>query len=90
LAGKSEGLESRIGRWRRVYDENGEESVLGWGVEQFTDLLPAALINPLPAMGISLEIRGNILEVQTLEERLKILEMGLVRSIQNLKGERPF
>ena len=222
LAGKSEGLESRIGRWRRVYDENGEESVLGWGVERFTDLLPssdlngqtskppsstkvktqaevdvettkvtdpkqwsttqiklhnldggetsvdpanlekaeslvpllekwldlasnpgtynnvnvtaaamrvrrdqpilrvdpkallkravaelgvrpdprkdptsfcfwaAALINPLPAMGISLEIRGNILEVQTLEERLKILEMGLVRSIQNLKGERPF
>jgi hypothetical protein len=220
LAGKSKGLESRIGRWRRVYDENGEESVLGWGVERFTDLLPssdlngqtskppsstkakteaevettkvtdpkqwsatqiklhdldggeisvdpanlekaeslvplveewldlasnpgtynnvnvtaaamrvrrdqpilrvdpkallkravaalgvrpdprtdptrfcfwaAALINPLPAMGISLEIRGNILEVRTLEERLKILEMGLVRSIQNLKGERPF
>jgi hypothetical protein len=225
LAGKSEGLESRIGRWRRVYDENGEESVLGWGMERFTDLLPssekggrvlngqtskpsssrkakaevevettkvtdpkqwsttqielhnldggetsvdpdtldkgeslvplleewldlasnpgtyrnvnvtaaairvrrdqpilrvdpkallkraaaelgvrpdprndptsfcfwaAALINPLPAMGVSLEIRGNLLEVRTLGERLKIVEVGLVRSIQNLKGERPF
>ncbi len=212
LAGKKEGLKSRIGRWRRIYDENGEESVLGWGMERFTDELPSpedgeavkslllaedetearknkdpkvwtsvnievqkldenlssidpasldkaeslvplmeewcdlasnpdtyrntnvtasvrvkrgepilqvdpevllkrvmkelgerpnprtdptdfcfwggALINPLPALGVSLEIRGNLLEVRTLEERLRILEAGLVRSIQNLKGER--
>jgi len=214
LAGKKKGLESRIGRWRRIYDENGEESVLGWGLERFTDELPpsddsdrvlesslpeeqteaqtvvdpkvwtsvnievqkldegeslsdidpasldkaesliplleewcdlvsnpdtyrntnvtasiraqrnqpvlhvdpeallkrviaelgerpnprtdptgfcfwgGALINPLPALGVSLEIRGNLLEVRTLEERLTILEAGLVRSIQNLKGER--
>eukprot|EP00536_Pseudo-nitzschia_multiseries_P017043 jgi/Psemu1/49069/gm1.49069_g len=219
VAGEEKALQLRIGRWRRQYDENGEESVLGWGVERFTDLLPAmvedsnstntrsesppqvsrspstreqptdprqwskteiesknlegdahdyeydkstldkaeslvpyveewydlasnaktyhntnvtvtarvqrdqpmlrvdpnvllkkvrkelgdrpdprkdphgfcfwagALINPLPALGVSLEIRGNLLEVRTLEERLKIIELGLLRSIQNLKGE---
>lgn len=235
VAGEEKALQSRIGRWRRHYDENGEESVLGWGPERFTDLLPTsleegnnnnsssniinpdvaaaakgsmtttthqgpqstdpkqwsktkiifinndddddnsnscnnaieestlkkaeslvpyveewynlasnvktyhntnvtvasriqrdqpllrvdpkavlrkvlndlgdrpdprtdpnrfcfwagALINPLPVLGVSLEIRGNLLEVRTLEERLKILELGLLRSIQNLKGERP-
>lgn len=219
VAGEETGLQLRIGRWRRIYDENGEESVLGWGMERLTDLitipssdesdnstsevstprnapsLPSAtpkitdpkqwskeeieylnlendttvsieslrkaeslvpyveewynlasnvktyqntnvtagvriqhnqpmikvdpdvlmrkvlkelgdrpdplqdptgfcfwvgaLINPLPALGVSLEIRGNLLEVRTLDERLKILELGLIRSIQNLKGERP-
>jgi len=49
----------------------------------------AALINPLPPLGISLEIRGKMLEADDVEERLRILEFGLIRSIQNLKGERP-
>jgi hypothetical protein len=49
----------------------------------------AALINPLPALGVSLEIRGRILEAPNVKRRLEILELGLVRSIQNLKGERP-
>jgi hypothetical protein len=48
----------------------------------------AALINPLPALGVSLEIRGNILEANTIKQKLHILELGLIRSIQNLKGER--
>ncbi len=212
VIGKSEALKLRIGRWRRSYDENGEESVLGWGEERFLDLknpsmndqgqveaqmedalprdstkwsltnvecnldeqeknldidrehhqkmiekaetlLPlidewydlasnaqtyhnvnvtastrvqrgqpylsvepgnllnrvmkdlgdrpsvddpialafwaAALINPLPPLGVSLEIRGRILEATCVEERLNVLEMGLKRSIQNLNGERP-
>ncbi|OEU17053.1 hypothetical protein FRACYDRAFT_239656 [Fragilariopsis cylindrus CCMP1102] len=46
------------------------------------------LINPLPALGVSLEIRGNILEANTIQQKLQILELGLMRSIQNLKGER--
>jgi hypothetical protein len=49
----------------------------------------AALINPLPALGVSLESRRNLLEVSTIKERVTILEKGLLRSIQNLKGERP-
>ena len=206
VVGKREDLRLRIGRWRRGYDENGEEAVLGWGDERFLDLsetipnddtnelshrddsksltsqqwsltqiqcnnldpnetitqemitktqtlLPmidewynlasneetyyntnvtatcrikknqpilsvkpdkildlvmkelgerpsvedptslsfwaAALINPLPVLGISIEIRGKMLEAANINERLNILEWGLSRSIQNLKGERP-
>lgn len=209
VVGSGEALALRIGRWRRDYDENGEEVQLGWGEERFLDLpnsanatnvesnsLPtdpspdekitdscqwtmtevecdidqdedfspqdiqkaeslipmidewynlasnmqtykntnvtattrvqrgqpllsvepdklllrvlkdlgerppssdptslafwaAALINPLPPLGVSLEIRGKLLETFAVEERLKVLEFGLVRSIQNLKGERP-
>jgi len=215
VVGKHEALRLRVGRWRRTYDENGEEVLLGWGEERFIDLpkdvnlvnedilasrsdaspplyrneeitvtestqwsmteiecnldqneiisqemiqkaetlIPlidewydlasstqtyhnvnvtattriqrnqpilsvepdklllrvlkelgerppvddptafafwaAALINPLPALGVSFEIRGKILEAIDVEERLRVLEFGLVRSIQNLKGERP-
>jgi hypothetical protein len=49
----------------------------------------AALINPLPALGVSLEIRGQMLEAPTVERRLNVLEWGLIRSIDNLKGTRP-
>lgn len=49
----------------------------------------AALINPLPCLGVSLEIRGKLLEAYSLEEKLTILEFGLQRSLQNLRGERP-
>jgi hypothetical protein len=49
----------------------------------------AALINPLPVLGASLEIRGQLLEAPTLKQRLRVLEWGLMRSIGNLKGERP-
>jgi hypothetical protein len=201
VVGYPTGMKERIGRWRRGYDSNGEESKLGWGEESFLDgpgvesmdtaetsptglqvphmewsktnvvcdldeddsndellnkaesLLPlidkwymlasdvktydntnvtasarishgmpgllcdpskllqrvtnelgerppatqptalcfwaAALINPLPPMGISLEIRGRMLEATNLKDRLQILEQGLIRSIQNLEGTRP-
>jgi hypothetical protein len=49
----------------------------------------AALINPLPSLGVSLEIRGQMLEAPTIQRRMEILEMGLRRSIDNLKGTRP-
>ena len=49
----------------------------------------AAFINPVPALGVSLEIRGRMLEAYGMSDKLKILEQGLKRSIQNLKGERP-
>lgn len=48
-----------------------------------------ALMNPLPPLGVSLEIRGSMLEAATLQQRLNILERGLIRSIDNLKGIRP-
>ena len=49
----------------------------------------AALMNPLPPLGVSLEIRGNLLEATTTEKRLNILEQGLKRSIANLDGTFP-
>lgn len=49
----------------------------------------AAMINPLPTLGVSLEIRGRLLEAPTVERRLEILEIGLRRSIDNLNGRRP-
>ena len=48
-----------------------------------------ALINPLPPLGVSLEIRGRILEAPTALDKLTILQTGLQRSIQNLEGSRP-
>ena len=49
----------------------------------------AAMINPLPSLGVSMEIRGRLLEAVTVERRLEILEVGLRRSIENLTGRRP-
>jgi hypothetical protein len=49
----------------------------------------AALINPLPVLGVSLEIRGQLLEAPTLERRCQVVERGLTRSIDNLTGKRP-
>jgi hypothetical protein len=49
----------------------------------------AALVNPLPALGISPEIRGRVLEAATTEERLKIVKWGTERSIRNLQGTDP-
>ena len=49
----------------------------------------AALINPLPPLGVSLEIRGPVLEAPDALSRLVILESGLRRSIANLEGLCP-
>ncbi len=49
----------------------------------------AAMINPLPALGVSLEIRGRLLEALTIQGRLEVVEGGLRRSIDNLRGRRP-
>jgi hypothetical protein len=39
----------------------------------------AGLINPLPVLGVSLEIRGRMLEAPNIKRRLEVLEHGLVR-----------
>lgn len=49
----------------------------------------AALINPLPALGVSTEIRGAVLEADGAERKLGVLERGLVKSLNNLDGTRP-
>lgn len=52
-------------------------------------LYGAALINPLPALGVSPEIRGRVLAASSALRRLEILEWGINRSMRNLRGERP-
>ena len=49
----------------------------------------AALINPLPALGVSTELRGAVLEAEGAERKLGVLERGLIKSLNNLDGTRP-
>ena len=49
----------------------------------------SALINPLPALGVATELRGAVLEADGAENKLAILERGLIKSINNLNGSRP-
>ncbi|KAL7473741.1 hypothetical protein ACHAXS_014487 [Conticribra weissflogii] len=49
----------------------------------------AGLLNPLPALGVAPEVRGAVLEANGAEAKLKVLERGLLRSIENLDGSRP-
>ena len=49
----------------------------------------AALINPLPALGVSPECRGSVLEAGCAADRLTIVQRAVNRSIANLEGEVP-
>ena len=46
-----------------------------------------ALINPLPAMGVALEIRPSLLLANTPEERVTIAIEGITKSIRHMQGE---
>lgn len=46
-----------------------------------------ALINPIPAMGVALEIRPALLIATTAEERVDIAVAGIQRSIRHMQGE---
>ena len=52
-------------------------------------LYGAALVNPLPPLGVAPEIRGRILSAATAKQRLEILEWAVQRSIRNLEGTQP-
>lgn len=45
-----------------------------------------SMINPLPAMGVAMEIRPSLLMSESAEERIKIAHDGLVRSIKHMDG----
>lgn len=46
-----------------------------------------ALINPLPAMGVALEIRPSLLLADTPEERVDVAIEGITKSIRHMQGE---
>lgn len=45
-----------------------------------------ALINPIPALGVALEIRPALLTARTTEERLNVAYDGMKRSIKHMNG----
>ena len=45
-----------------------------------------ALINPIPAMGVSLEVRPALLTAETAEERVQVAKDGILRSIKHMDG----
>ena len=52
-------------------------------------LYGAALINPLPVLGVASEIRGRVLSATSARQRLEILQWGITRSLRNLRGIQP-
>jgi hypothetical protein len=50
-------------------------------------LYVGALINPLPAMGVALEVRPSLLLANTPEERVDIAVEGIQKSIRHMQGE---
>jgi hypothetical protein len=73
---------------RKVLSDLGEQPDPATNPTDFA-LWGAALINPLPALGVSPEIRGRVLEAPNARMRLEILEWGVKRSIANLEGKTP-
>ena len=49
----------------------------------------AGLINPLPALGVALEVRPAVLMAETADLRVQVAEMGLRDSIQRLASPGP-
>lgn len=47
-----------------------------------------ALINPIPAMGVAMEIRPALLTSKTAEERVQVALDGIVRSIKHMDGTK--
>jgi len=45
-----------------------------------------ALINPLPALGVAMEIRPSLLTATTAEERVEIACEGIMKSIKHMDG----
>jgi hypothetical protein len=48
-----------------------------------------ALINPIPAMGVAMEIRPALLTARTAEERTLVALDGIIRSIKHMDGSAP-
>mmetsp|Transcript_17083 Transcript_17083/g.24050 ORF Transcript_17083/g.24050 Transcript_17083/m.24050 type:complete len:347 (+) Transcript_17083:65-1105(+) len=45
-----------------------------------------ALINPIPALGVAMEIRPSLLTAKTAQERVDVAHEGIFKSIQHMDG----
>lgn len=49
----------------------------------------AALINPLPALGVAMEIRPAVLQASSAAGALAVVTSGIQSSIAHVNGTRP-
>jgi hypothetical protein len=96
-------LDPLVAEWTRLVVETGRERSPDQIKTLLADLGPmpdaeypddralwvAALINPLPALGVAMEIRPATLEATSASERLEVAETGLLDSIARLKRPGP-
>jgi hypothetical protein len=97
------GLEGLVQEWETIVVDGGHERVKDHIKQVRNDLgkMPprskpdqrslwvAALINPLPGLGVAREIRPAVLAAQDTRERLEAVTMGIKTSIAHLDGTRP-
>lgn len=96
-------LEALVDQWLELVRKGGFEREPNQMDEVLKDLGPrpspedpdefafwvAALVNPLPALGVAFEIRPFVLKAESAEERLQIVRRGLETSIGHLDGSSP-
>jgi len=99
----SEELEGLVHQWKELVVSKGRErepNQIQNILQDIGDMPPAdqpmdralwvaALINPLPALGVSLEIRPAVLCSPTASNALQIVHGGLTTSIAHLDGSKP-
>ena len=99
---RCEVLTELIDEWTSLV-RNGRERVPGQLDGIFSDMGPippaslpskralwvAGVINPLPALGVALEIRPACLTAETADLRVQVAEMGIRDSIERLKQPGP-
>eukprot|EP00962_Isochrysis_galbana_P061075 scaffold36274_cov125-Isochrysis_galbana.AAC.5 len=96
----SAALEPLVQQWIALVRSTGSERAPGQLEGVLSDLGPmpaisrpnaralwvVGLINPLPALGVALEVRPAALMAATAEERLKVAEFGIRDSIKRLSS----
>jgi hypothetical protein len=99
----SAALEPLVEQWIALVRSTGRERAPGHLQGVLSDLGPmpalfrpdaralwvVGLINPLPALGVALEVRPAALMAATAEERLKVAEFGIRDSIKRMGSPGP-
>mmetsp|Transcript_14844 Transcript_14844/g.31881 ORF Transcript_14844/g.31881 Transcript_14844/m.31881 type:complete len:372 (-) Transcript_14844:478-1593(-) len=96
-------LEPEVEEWQRLVREGGHERQPDQLTSLYRDLGPlppaedcddralwvAALINPVPALGVAYEIRPAVLTAQSTTTRLEVALAAIKSSINHLNGTAP-
>ena len=89
---------SLVDRWIQLATENEREpGQISRLLEQLGEIPPpeepseralwiGALINPIPAMGVALEVRPQLLLAKTAEERVQVALDAIHKSIKHMDG----